>query len=130
MPNLQLVPVSEGLLDYCFENRLYKDRYTINDKAFKELWLDKSENIKVIIVDDYIVGAAGFIPCSDGLLGYLVLTHNYKKYSKYIIKKANEIISKFKCKVKFSNHNDDKTIHKWYGLLKFHREGNYWVRGE
>ena len=116
MPNLQLVPVSEGLLNYCFEQRLYKDRYSIDEDYFKKLWLDNKDYIRVIIVDDNIVGASGFIPSDDGLLGYLVLTNNYPKYSKYIIRKMREILSKFKCKVKFSNHNDDKTIHKWYGL--------------
>ena len=128
MPNLQLVPVSEGLLNYCFEQRLYKDRYSIDEDYFKKLWLDNKDYIRIIIVDDNIVGASGFIPSDDGLLGYLVLTNNYPKYSKYIIRKMREILSKFKCKVKFINHNDDNTIHKWYGLIGFKRVDNYWVR--
>ena len=42
--------------------------------------------------------------------------------------KMREILNKFKCKVKFINHNDDNTIHKWYGLIGFKRVDNYWVR--
>ena len=99
MPNLQLVPVSEGLLNYCFEQRLYKDRYSIDEDYFKKLWLDNKDYIRIIIIDDNILGASGFIPCDDGLLGYLVLTTNYQKYSRYVIRKMREILSKFKCKV-------------------------------
>ena len=126
--NLSLVPISEGLIDYCLENRIKKDEYTIDEFYFRALWILNKEFMRVIIVDDDIVGLSGFLPDKDGLLGYLILTTSYPKYAKYVIKQMREVLSKFKCQVKFTNHNDDSVIHKWYGLIGFKRVGDYWIR--
>ena len=126
--NLSLIPVSEGLIEYCFQNRLNKDKYDIDEAYFMELWLKYKTYMRIIVVDDAIVGVSGLIPGEDGLLGYLILTNSYKKYAKYIIKQIREVFSKIKCKIKFINHHDDKVTHKWYGLLGFKRIDNYWVR--
>lgn len=128
MYNLQLVPVSEGLIEYCFYKRIFKDRYDVDEKYFTKLWLDNAQYMRAIIIDDNIIGIAGFIPDDEGLLGYLVLTTSYKKYAKYVLRKMLDILNKFKCKVKFINHNDDNTIHKWYKLLGFRLVNNYWIR--
>lgn len=128
MPIRQLIPVSEGFIEYCFEQRLFKDKYSIDEEYFKKLWLDNKQYIRVIIIDDLIIGITGFIPCEDGLLGYLVLTNNYPIYARYVVRQMREVLKKFKCKVKFLNHVDDKLIQKWYDLIGFKREGDYWVR--
>ena len=125
---LNLVPISEGLIDYCFYNRINKDKQTLDEDKFKQIWLKHKQYFRIIIVDDHIIGLSGFMPDSEGLLGYLVLTNNYKKYTRYIIRQMREVLSKFKCRVKFVNHCDDSNIHKWYGLIGFKRVGDYWIR--